>query len=354
MDSMYDAILTEIELQKSFLGGESIETIYFGGGTPSILPDSQVAGILEQIHKYHDVQADAEITLEGNPDDLTISKLKALRDIGINRLSIGIQSFHNKDLQWMNRCHNATEARECITNAQDCGITDLSADFIFGSNTTTTQMWEQNLTTAAKLDIPHLSCYSLTVESGTALQHRITKGITSRLSESLQAEQFLMTMAFLESQGYEHYEISNYAKEKKYARHNTNYWKQKSYLGIGPAAHSYHGQSRYWNVSHNQKYIDAIGQENIPNDSESLANLDAFNEQIMTGLRTMWGCDKNTLQTLMPDWESKLAAELSALSENGSIIADEKSLRLSPQGKLVADHVMSQLFLTNESTPEKE
>lgn len=347
MDSMYEAILTEIELQKSFLGGESIETIYFGGGTPSLLPESQVAGILEQIHKYHDVQEDAEITLEGNPDDLTIPKLKALHDIGINRLSIGIQSFHNKDLQWMNRCHNATEARKCITNAQDCGITDLSADFIFGSNTTTTQMWEHNLMTAASLDIPHLSCYSLTVESGTALQHRITKGITSRLSESLQAEQFLMTMAYLASQGYEHYEISNYAKEKKYARHNTNYWKQQSYLGIGPAAHSYHNSSRFWNVSHNQKYMDAIGQHTIPQDSEKLTTQDLFNEQIMTGLRTMWGCDKNILQSLVPDWESKLSTEVATLTENGSIMTDGKSIRLSHEGKLVADHVMSQLFLTN-------
>lgn len=346
-EDLVSALINEIELQKDFLMGANIETIYFGGGTPSILSINEIVAILNKVLKEHKIESHPEITLEANPDDLTKSKLIDLAALGINRLSIGIQSFHEEDLQWMNRSHNVEEAKNCIAAAQDVGIDDLSIDLIFGSNTTTESMWKDNLDTASSFGVPHISAYGLTVEEGTALAHHIATGKSKILDNKLGAAQFTMTSKLLSEAGYEHYEISNYAKDQKYSRHNTNYWKQVPYLGIGPAAHSYDGENRQWNIANNKKYIDALANQKLPSTKEQLSPNDKFNEYILTGLRTMWGCDKKILNKLNPNWESLLQNELAAQIENAFILSSEDKLVLSPSGKLIADTVMSQLFLTS-------
>ncbi len=341
------ALIKEIKLQKEFLGAAKIETIYFGGGTPSILSTTEIQQILKTIIQNYSISEHPEITLEANPDDLTSDKLASLKSIGINRLSIGIQSFHEQDLVWMNRSHNVQQAKDCIHDAQSIGFDNISIDLIFGSNTTTPQMWLENLEQATAYGVLHISAYSLTVEKGTALQHVIAKGKEKALDSALGAEQFKMTSAFLADCGYEHYEISNYAKQQKYSRHNTNYWKQVPYLGIGPAAHSYKSGLRQWNIAHNAKYLEALEKDSIPATTEILSKEDVFNEYIMTGLRTIWGCNKSQLDRLYPEWSTQLAAELSQLIETNQIHETKETITLTREGRLIADTIISQLFLTS-------
>lgn len=341
------AIIQEIALQKDYLSGANLETIYFGGGTPSILKAAEIESILNELAKHHSIDSGAELTLEANPDDLTKEKLYDLKSLGINRLSIGIQSFHEVDLKWMNRSHDAKEARNCITNARATGFEDLSVDLIFGSNTTTTEMWAENLATAAEYEIPHLSCYGLTVEEGTALNHFIKSGKQAAPEENLSADQFEMTMAYLAKHGYEQYEISNYAKDERYSRHNTNYWKQVSYLGLGPAAHSYNGNNRQWNVAHNKKYIDSISEDKVPFEIENLSTRDKVNEYLLTGLRTIWGCKKTQLEFIKPGSVEELSGDLELLIAKGQVEDKGDFFHLTAKGKLLADAIISQLFLSN-------
>ena len=346
LSDMQSAMLTEIRLQKSFLKAPTIETIYFGGGTPSLLAAKDIGALLDAISQYYAVSNEAEITLEANPDDITPQKVAEWQALGINRLSIGVQSFYDEDLSWMNRSHNAAQSAECIQVAQNAGLTNISMDLIFGSETTTTAMWSGNLDKAIALDIYHLSCYGLTIEPNTALAHHIQQGTKVATTDQLQAEQFVLTTKKLQEAGFAHYEISNYAREEKYARHNTNYWRQAPYLGIGPSAHSFDGDHRYWNVAHNPKYIQALQDNSIPSEQEVLSTYDKFNECIMTGLRTMWGCSKARLQAMVPDWSDLLSKELDQLTASGELLSVDNHLRLSPSGKLRADSIMSKLFLT--------
>jgi len=345
-EALVQALKTELSMQKDYLGQAKIESIYFGGGTPSILSATEIDQLINQIHKFYTIDTQHELTLEANPDDLSKEKLSDLSAIGVNRLSIGIQSFYNEDLLWMNRSHDASQAFSSIKDAQDIGITDLSIDLIFGSHTTTMSMWEDNLLKTTQLDIPHISCYGLTVEEGTALSHHIASGKTLGLDNALGAEQFQLTSEVLGASNYEHYEISNYAKNGCYSKHNTNYWKQVPYLGIGPAAHSYNGTIRQWNIANNKKYIDAIAQNQVPSNTERLTTQDKFNEYIMTGLRTMWGCNLNLLTQLKTDWQELLNPELTKLVNDGHIIISDSTIILTSEGKLLADKVMSQLFIT--------
>lgn len=345
--ALTDAIIREVELQKDYLTGSNIETIYFGGGTPSILETIEIENLLNTISRFHKVDSNAELTLEANPDDLTKEKLIDLKSVGINRLSIGVQSFHEADLEWMNRSHDAQEAHECISAARAIGFDDLSIDLIFGSNTTTTKMWEENLETATQYEIPHLSCYGLTVEQGTALDHYIKTGKLAAPENHLSAEQFEMTIDHLEQQGYEQYEISNYARDKRYSKHNTNYWKQVSYLGLGPSAHSYNGKDRQWNVAHNTKFIESITANKIPAETERLSSNDRVNEYLLTGLRTMWGCEKSNLDKLDSEWKTKIAEDLKELIEGEEVKETDKGYVLTTKGKLRADAIISQLFLTD-------
>ena len=346
MSEMQDALLTEIKLQKSFLKAAPIDTIYFGGGTPSLLNTQDISALLDTIIQYHNISEEAEITLESNPDDITPLKVSEWKALGINRLSIGVQSFFEKDLKWMNRSHDATQAVQCIYTAQDVGLENLSLDLIFGSETTTMTMWAANLDKAISLAVPHLSCYGLTIEPNTALAHHIQSGTKQATSEQLQAEQFVLTTNRLQSAGFAHYEISNYARENKYALHNTNYWRQIPYLGIGPSAHSFDGNYRYWNVAHNPNYIKSLASGLIPHDKELLSTQDRFNEQIMTGLRTMWGCTKSQLSSIVPNWAELLKTELDELLNQGELMINDDTLTLSQSGRLRADSIMSQLFLT--------
>lgn len=254
-DAMVQAILREIQLQQNYLDGLAVSSIYFGGGTPSILPEEDLQALLQALHQHFNITPDAEITLEANPDDLTAAKLAALKAAGINRLSIGVQSFHEEDLQWMNRAHNSQQATQCITLAQAAGFENITIDLIYGGPTLSDEGWAANVQQAIALKVPHLSCYALTVEAGTALDHFIKKKKMAAVDTDKAARHFEQLMQWMQAAGYEHYEISNFALPGWHSRHNSSYWQGKSYLGIGPSAHSFNGTSRQWNIANNTAYI---------------------------------------------------------------------------------------------------
>jgi len=286
--ALIQAIIKELELRKTEII-EPIETIYFGGGTPSLLEEKELFEIFEILYKNYQIIDNPEITLESNPDDLTLAKLKSFKNFPINRLSIGIQSFHNSELKMMNRVHSAEEALNSILNSQDIGFQNITIDLIYGMPHSSEQKWQYNLDTFLKLKIPHLSSYALTVEKKTALAHLIQIGKIGPIDEQLASDQFHTLRNFMISNGFEHYELSNFAKPNFYSRHNTSYWQNKSYIGFGPSAHSYNGMVRSWNISNNNTYIKNLVAGKLPKDEEILTTKDRYNEYIMTGLRTKWG-----------------------------------------------------------------
>ena len=342
--NLLQAICKEINLQKSYLDGEMIETIYFGGGTPSLLSAGEINLILSEITRLHTVSADAEITLEANPDDLDKEKLKALRQTDVNRLSIGIQSFFDEDLQWMNRAHRGAEAESSVKRAQDIGFENITADLIYGYPLLNDQKWEYNLRKILALQVPHLSTYSMTVEPQTALASFITTKKQPPMDEQQSAEQFLMLMDVMEKQGFEHYEISNFCKPGYYSRHNANYWKGVKYLGIGPSAHSYNRQTRQWNIANNAKYIQALEKAEIPAEVELLTETNRLNEYIMTTLRTIWGLDLNSLDKIATGSASILVKNALIFFESGWLIQKGNAVYLTRTGKLYADKIASELF----------
>jgi len=339
---MVDAILKEIDLQKDYLADKNIETIYFGGGTPSLLDERELNLFFEKINQIYSVSKNTEITLEANPDDLTLEKLQMLKTTPINRLSIGVQSFAEVDLQFMNRAHNSTEAQTCIQNAQSIGFDNLTVDLIYGSPTTSHAQWEANVQQLFDFKIPHLSCYCLTVEPGTALDHFIKKGKAQPVNEEKSAQQFETLMQMMEANGYDHYEISNFAKPNRYARHNSNYWFGKSYLGIGPSAHSFNGKSRQWNVANNAKYLKALNQNELAFEKEMLTIEQQYNEYIMTSLRTMWGCNLEKIRTW--NLEDYFLEKAENFVRNGKMRREENSFILTKEGKLLADNISMELF----------
>lgn len=343
---MVQAIIQELELQQNYLGNQTLDSIYLGGGTPSLLEKDELNQLFEQIYRLHRVHDQAEITLEANPDDLSADKLAFLKQhTPVNRLSIGIQSFFDEDLVWMNRAHNAQHARACLENATAAGFQDLTIDLIYGSPTTPDDRWAQNLEIAFQYKIPHLSCYALTVETGTALHHLIRKGKLAPTDEAQAARQFLYLMEAAAQRGYEQYEISNFAQPGRYARHNTSYWTGAHYLGVGPAAHSFNGVSRQWNVANNALYIKSLSENTIPFEREMLTPAQQFNEYVMTALRTMWGIDQRVMAAKWPefleDFRNNLAPYL--LDESVTLAGDH--LVLSRSGKLLADRIASDLFV---------
>jgi len=342
---LVNAISKELANRKAYLNGDKIRTIYFGGGTPSVLSKEELIQIFETIYKNYEIEPSAEVTLEANPDDLDQDKLKVLKDVGINRLSIGVQSFFEEDLKWMNRSHDAQQAKSCVKDAQDIGIDNISIDLIFGNPTSSKAIWQKNLEITNQLDIPHISCYGLTVEPETALEKMIKKGKTVAPKEEDYAEQFVETMSQLSAMGYDHYEISNYAKDDKISEHNTNYWRQENYLGIGPAAHSFNGSSRQWNVNHNPKYIEAIRSENQMFEREELSAKDRYNEFLMTGLRTKWGCSLDRLYETTLSQRKSIIALVESYIHSGDMVQKDKNIILTNQGRLVADHIISSLFV---------
>ncbi|MBC9911233.1 radical SAM family heme chaperone HemW [Chitinophaga varians] len=343
---MVQCLLQEIDLQKDYLGGERIETIYFGGGTPSLLSTAELQLLLSRLHSTFEVAPDAEITLEANPDDLDMAKLQSLRDAGINRLSIGIQSFHEADLQWMNRAHNSRQALDCIVQAQQLGFRNITIDLIYGGPTLTDEGWRQNVEQAIALGVPHLSCYALTVEPGTALDHFIRRKKMEATDPDKAARHFEQLMQWLEAAGYEHYEISNFSLPGWHSRHNSSYWQGRSYLGIGPSAHSFNGHSRQWNVANNAAYIKRITAGEVPAEIESLTTAMQFNEYIMTSLRTSAGCNLEWVaEKFGADQSLRLQRESKALIAKGWMEYQGETLRLTKAGRLFADGIAADLFI---------
>lgn len=338
------ALAQEIALQKDYLAGAPIETVYFGGGTPSLLDAGEVNLLLDAISQYYTVTPSAEITLEANPDDLSAVKIQALRHTPINRFSIGIQSFFDEDLAWMNRAHRGQEAEASVKLVQDAGFTNLTADLIYGYPLLSHDKWQQNIEKMLSLNIPHLSAYSLTVEPRTALASFIKKKQTPPVSDEQSAEQFTYLMDRLEAAGFVHYEISNFCQPNRYSRHNSNYWKGVPYLGIGPSAHSYNGLSRQWNVANNAGYLKALQTNIIPAELEELTTENQLNEYIMTALRTTWGLNLQHLETLRPRSGRELLREAQHFIARGWIEQREHTLYLTRQGKLYADHITAELF----------
>ncbi|HEX3007765.1 MAG TPA: radical SAM family heme chaperone HemW [Bacteroidales bacterium] len=344
-DKLMNSLKQELLMRKDYLSGAPLQSIYFGGGTPSVLEIAEVADILNTIYALHKVSSDAEITFEANPDDLTKEYLTALRNLGINRLSIGVQSFHDKDLTWMNRRHNAADAERCIKLSQDCGFPNLNIDLIYGTPTLTSDLWQENLEKFASLDIPHLSAYHLTIEPKTVLGIWKKRGKLREITEDESLKEFNMLVDFTSAHGYEHYEISNFCKDGKYSRHNLNYWMQGTYLGAGPSAHSYDGKSRQWNIALNDSYIQKISQGLPYFEEEELSVSEQFNDYLLTHLRTRWGIQFDEVKTRFgEEYFRHLQKELSRYKDSGVLHIDSNGAALTTKGKLVADRVISELM----------
>lgn len=345
---MTDAICSEIVKKKDRIT-DQVGSIYFGGGTPSVLPAKAFEKIFNAITTNYSVSSDAEITIEANPDDLDAKKIAAFRQLPVNRFSIGIQSFFEEDLRWMNRAHNAAEAEACIKRSQDAGFENLSIDLIYGYPLLTDQKWLSNIHKAIAFETPHISAYSLTVEPRTALASAIRKGKQTPVNDEQSAAQFITLIEKLQQGGLEQYEISNFSKPGKYAVHNTNYWRGVPYLGIGPSAHGFDGQTRYLNIANNALYLKELSQGKLAETIEELDIYDRFNEYIMTSLRTMWG---TSLTKIESDFGKLFKADtlknIEPFLERNWLIHEHDHLTLTPDGKLFADYIASELFLITD------
>ncbi|MBX2915398.1 MAG: radical SAM family heme chaperone HemW [Cyclobacteriaceae bacterium] len=345
------AMTLELALQVNYLNQEPIETIYFGGGTPSLLADSELHSLLNTIHKNHNVISGAEITLEANPDDLSLEKLKALKAAGINRLSIGIQSFNSSILKFLNRAHTAQDAIQCVEDAYRSGINNLSIDLMFGFPGQQETGLHSDLAQAIALNPPHISVYSLTIEDKTVFGKWVAQGKLKPEDETEAANQFEVVMDTLQENGFEQYEISNYAKPGFESRHNRSYWQRKKYLGIGPSAHSFNGETRQFNIRNNQRYVQALADGHIPFERELLTRENKINEYIFTSLRTNAGC---SLKVLKQDYNFELNTQgkqtLAQLVASNLVLLKDETLLLTRAGKLVADQLAVEFFVPAEST----
>lgn len=345
-NELIQQLLKELEIRKQYLQQQPLETIYFGGGTPSLLTQEELSMIFESIHLHYKVLDGIEITLEANPDDLSNDKLHMLKQMGINRLSVGIQSFFEEDLLYMNRSHNATQALHSLQQIQEAGFTNYSADLIFGYPLLSDEKWQQNINIMLQNKVPHLSCYAMTVEPQTALASFIKKKQSPPINNTQSAIQFEFLMQILKANGYDHYEISNYAKAGNRAIHNSSYWQGKSYLGIGPSAHSFNGESRQWNVSNNMQYIKSLQQNVIPFEKEILSAQQKLNEHIMISLRTKEGFKLSHITSQLNEMQiSSWKTTLDDLLVNNYVDLTDNTLTLSNKGKLFADYVAGELFI---------
>lgn len=348
-EEMLQAMHKELEIRVNYLEDRNINSIYFGGGTPSILEADEIQQLIDKVSTLYTINSNAEITLEANPDDLNFEKVRDLRKTSINRFSIGIQSFYQEDLLWMNRAHNAQEADSSIKRVQDAGFENITCDLIYGYPLLSNEKWNSNINKLIEYNIPHISSYNMTVENKTALAHFIKQGVSKPMSDAQGEEQMLMLIDSLTSNGFEHYEISNFAKDNFYAKHNTNYWKGKHYLGIGPSAHSFNSTSRSWNIANNANYIKGIFA-NEPNiEKEILSKNDRFNEYVMTSLRTMWGVKIDQIEKDFGyDYKQHFQKMIdSFLSTQEVEIFENHIYRLTAKGKLMADHIASELFIVD-------
>lgn len=342
-------MVKELRIRNQDLGTGKIETIYFGGGTPSLLNISDLRLLIDEVYKNYKVVENPEITLESNPDDLTYKYLEDISHTSINRLSIGIQSFFDEDLNNMNRAHSAKEAKACLQNALE-QFDNITIDLIYGIPSMSIGKWQDNLDVAFSYEVPHISSYALTVEPKTALDNFIKKGKYAKMDEALALEHFNCLVEQTERQGYVQYEISNFGKPNYFSKHNTSYWQGKHYLGIGPSAHSFDGVSRSWNVANNTKYIKSINEGNLPLTREILTMSDCFNEYIMTGLRTMWGVSTHKIES---EFGREYLTHLLSTSRNfidKNLLVIETSnndrvLKTTKKARFLIDGIASDLFM---------
>lgn len=345
-NEMVDSICKEISKRSSYLNNEDVSTIYFGGGTPSILSEQQLSDLLAEIYKIHNVTSDCEITLECNPDDLTKEKLQELFNAGINRLSIGVQSFDDEVLTMMNRAHTSQEAIDSILYAKEIGFQNITADLIYGIPNKSLTYWEQQLMSLIQLDVQHISAYCLTIESNTVFGHQHKKGEFNLPEDEDALDQFTMMVEMLNDYGYEHYEVSNFAKKGFISKHNSAYWLGKPYIGIGPSAHSYNGDERGWNVSNNIAYIKGMKENSEIYGAEDLTYRDKFNDYILTRLRTIWGLELNDIEKKGENIAlTEFSKEIEKHLELGNLIQVNDVIRLSEHGKFIADKIASDLFV---------
>ncbi len=345
-NGLMKALLKEITLQQEYTGTESISTVYFGGGTPSLLSPEELNALLAQLAGTFTIERTAEITLEANPDDITPHNANAWIRSGINRLSIGVQSFFNEDLEWMNRAHNAAQAEQGIRTIREAGFDNFSIDLIYGTPTLTDQKWQQNVDLATGLQVPHISAYALTVEPSTPLAHLIKTNQVAPVSTTQQANQSELLMNWMASAGYEHYEISNFARPGFRSRHNSAYWDGTVYLGLGPAAHSFNGTERQWNVSNNALYIKAIESGQVPFEKETLTATQRLNEYIMTALRRKEGISLGHVRNSFNGATDAMLRNCRKYEEEGFIRIDADHLVLTNKGKLFADGIAADLFVS--------
>lgn len=342
------SIMAELALRKGFFADDApIQTLYFGGGTPSVLSISELTAITRAVHEHFSLALNAEVTLEANPEDLTPNMLRAWRSAGINRLSLGTQSFFADDLRWMNRHHTPDQAIQGVEMAREEGFEDLTIDLIFGIPGSDEQRWAQNVQQALALEVPHMAAYALTMEEKTPMFHQVRKGRVHLQSEESYSQQFLYAHEALTTAGYEHYELSNYALPGHRARHNSGYWEGKPYLGIGPSAHGYNGHARYWNYANNYRYEQAIQAGMLPEaEREVLSLSDRYHEYLMTHLRHSRGIDPAWIvEQYVPDWWERFGPYLSHWYELGWLRKDGDRLVMTAEGWLTSDDVISDLFL---------
>ncbi|MGQ7945596.1 radical SAM family heme chaperone HemW [Flavobacterium sp. WC2509] len=346
-EEMVLAIAKEIQMRKNEFQDEVVETIYFGGGTPSVLQISELRFLIDEVYKNYKVTENPEITLEANPDDLSSERIIELSKTPINRLSIGIQSFFEDDLKMMNRAHNSAEAKNCLEEATKY-FDNISLDLIYGIPGMSNEKWKQNIETALSFGIPHISSYALTVEPKTALNKLIQTGKIAKPNDELAQEHFTILVETLEANDFIHYELSNFGKENYFSKNNSAYWLGKNYIGIGPSAHSYDGISRSWNVSNNSLYLKSIQEDKLPNEIEILSLADRYNEYIMTGLRTIWGVSLNRIEAEFGiEYLDYLQKQAQKFLSDDLLSIDNNILKPTSKGKFLTDGIASDLFYLN-------
>ncbi|MBE7686662.1 radical SAM family heme chaperone HemW [Tenacibaculum finnmarkense genomovar ulcerans] len=343
-DELISCLITELEIRKNELQNELIETIYFGGGTPSLLSSEEITSLLNAIYKHYKVIENPEITLEANPDDLSEEKILELANSPINRLSIGVQSFFEEDLKSMNRAHNSKEAKECLSIVTRY-FDNITVDLIYGVPDMSNERWKENLQIAFDFGVNHISSYALTVEPKTVLDSFVKNGKYPEPDETEAKEHFDILVAETAKNGFVHYEISNFGKPAYFSKHNTSYWLGKKYIGIGPSAHSFSKTHRSWNIANNAKYIKELQEGKLPNEQEELLEEDQFNEYLMTGLRTIWGVSLAEIQAnFKACFKEDLLKSSKKFIAEGLLIIENNTLKTTPKGKFLADGLASELF----------
>ena len=344
-DEMIQAMIKELDLRENYLKSKKLNSLYFGGGTPSILNQKEIELLFNKVREKYLIDENTEISFECNPDDLDKEKLLLLKKLGVNRLSIGIQSFNDEDLNFMNRSHNSTQAMDCVKFSQEIGFNNISIDLIFSLPNQTLKDWKRNLDIAFNLGIQHISSYSLTIEEKTKINHLIkTKKITE-LDDDISLQQYNLLIKESEKNDFTHYEISNFGKENYFSKHNSSYWLGNEYLGIGPSAHSYNRKSRSWNVRSNKKYISEIKNNRLPSETEILTNSEKFNDYIMTHLRTIWGVDTNyILKYFGEKILSDFIIDLKKWENSKDLTHQDENVKLTKKGKYISDAICSDLF----------